>query len=71
MLGKEQLCGVCAFYLADDKKQGVCRLHPPALIFLGMNPSRTGGAPTPVRISMWPEVTAAQWCGDFRPREPN
>ena len=62
-----QNCGSCRYYRAferepddDDEEEGptgVCRRYPP-LTLMSMPP-----------ISVFPEVSTEEWCGEYMPRE--
>lgn len=73
-------CATCKFYhagavgmaqrpvsLGDTEERGVCRLHPPVTMLVGMTQDLSGRA-TPAFAAISPSVTASEWCGDHKPR---
>ncbi len=60
-------CEFCGSTPAGDKTlQLVCRKKPP-LVSAALMVSREG-QPQWTGVTNWPNVTAADWCGDFAPQ---
>lgn len=59
-------CGDCCFMGMDVRSQMICKRYPPSVYPIGVAPSKLQGVMPQVQtVSMFPMVTADEWCGEF------
>ena len=71
--GNMTTCGACRWWHKTGEEIGECRCLPPVVHIrrqvVGGDPAYPGSGETrDVRYTVWPEVTADEWCASGTPK---
>jgi hypothetical protein len=62
-------CGNCV-YVHEESNELFCRFNPPEthplIVATTGDDGKITGAQVPLRLSVWPNVQAGQWCGQHK-----